>query len=84
MLKIRLQNPTKNDLCKAFNIVAIDSRKKRDGFPIEILGTYTLYSDGKKKLELNKASILIRLSQGAVLSKGLFKILRPVLVKWNK
>lgn len=84
MLKIRLQKPTKNDLHKTFDIVAIDSRKKRDGFPIEILGTYSIDNVGKKRLEIDKTSLLIRLAQGAVLSKSLFKILRPLLLKWTK
>ena len=83
MLKIRLQKPRKTKTSKVFDIVAIDSRKKRDGLPVEVIGSYTLSGIGKKEISLNKTSLLIRLSQGAVLSKSLLKILYPVLAKWS-
>jgi len=62
MVKIRMAVFGKHkDHC--FRIVAIDSKKKRDGGYLELLGTYNINSPNK--LSLNKEGIMKYLKNGA-------------------
>lgn len=81
MLKIRFQKPSKNtDSFKTYDIVAIDSRKKRDSESFKThLGTFSYTSSGRKKLIIDKKNVLKHLSEGAQLSRGASRLLLPFL-----
>ncbi len=55
-----------------FRIVAIDSRKKRDGGALEILGTYDPLNG--KIIQFNQAGIDSWLEKGAIMTDSVKKI----------
>jgi small subunit ribosomal protein S16 len=57
-----------------YRIVAVDSRKKRDGEYLSLLGTYNKNLD--PKIKLNKEEIIKYLSQGAQSSETVKNILK--------
>jgi small subunit ribosomal protein S16 len=62
MVKIRLTRLGKHK-APAYRIVAVDSRAKRDGAYIALLGTYNLAN--KPALSLNKELVMDFLKKGA-------------------
>ena len=71
MLKLRLKKyGRKGQPC--YRIVAIDSRKKRDGRPIEELGFYNPMSE---ETHLKFPHIIERLKQGAIPTETVKNIL---------
>ena len=72
MVKIRL---TRHGRSKTpfYRIVACDSRCKRDGRFLELLGTYSPFS---KECKINEDALKRRQSQGAQLSETVLRILK--------
>ena len=71
MVKIRLTRIGKrND--PFYRIIAIDSRKKRDGQALEILG-YWNPREGKKEIDNSKINAWVK--KGAQVSPGVTKLL---------
>ncbi|MDR2828981.1 MAG: 30S ribosomal protein S16 [Mycoplasmataceae bacterium] len=62
MLKIRMTRFGKHK-APTYRIVAVDSKAKRDGEYIELLGTYNIAST--PKLSLNKDALVKHLNNGA-------------------
>lgn len=73
MVKIRLSRIGRTH-APVFRIVAIDSRKKRDGEALEILGTYNPFT--KKLEQFHKDRIDQWVAQGAVVSDAVKKLQR--------
>jgi len=72
MLKLRLKKyGRKNQPC--YRIVAIDSRVKRDGKPVEELGFYNPIT---KETHLKIDNIIVRLKQGAKTTDTVQNILK--------
>lgn len=70
-VKIRLSRVGTTN-APVFRIVAIDSRKKRDGKALEILGTYNPQSDQFIKFEDERISYWV--SQGAIPTASVKKL----------
>jgi len=73
MVKIRLTRIGRTH-APAYRIVAIDSRKKRDGEALEILGTYDPFS--KQLVQYHEERINDWVSKGAVLTDAVKKLQR--------
>ncbi|MDR2636607.1 MAG: 30S ribosomal protein S16 [Mycoplasmataceae bacterium] len=73
MVKIRMTRLGKHK-SPAYRIVAVDSRKKRDGEYIALLGTYNLAN--KPALSLNKELVLEFLNKGAQPSETIKNFLK--------
>ncbi|WP_036482469.1 30S ribosomal protein S16 [Myxosarcina sp. GI1] len=76
MLKLRLKRFGKKREV-SYRLVAIDSRDRRDGRPIEELGYYNPRTD---ETRLNVPAIVKRLEQGAQPSETVKSILRKAQV----
>ena len=70
-VKIRLSRIGKTN-APVYRIVAVDSRKKRDGASLEILGTYDPLLG--KVINFNQEGINNWVSRGAILSDAVKKI----------
>lgn len=85
MLKIRFQKSRyDSNGHKVFDLVSIDSRKKRDGNPLKNLGVYTISSKGDKSLEISREETLIQLYRGAQMTKPVKKVLTPLIQEWSQ
>lgn len=73
MVKIRLSRIGRTH-APVYRIVAIDSRKKRDGEALEILGTYNPYT--KELIQFHRERIDAWVAQGAVVSDAVKKLQR--------
>lgn len=83
MMRIRLQRPiTTVDQIKKYSIVVIDSKKKRDGKPLDVLGTYTICNKGQQELVIHRKKTLLYMSYGAQFTKGSERVLLPALQRW--
>lgn len=80
MVKIRLKQGGKKN-AKTYRIIVVDSKSKRNGSQIEILGNYNPLTD-KSKAELNVEAAENWLKKGAVMTERVEKIYN--LVKNNK
>lgn len=76
MIKIRLKKFGKKREA-SYRIVAIESKKRRDGRPIEELGFYNPRTD---ETRLNVPAIVARLKNGAQPSETVRSILRKAKV----
>ena len=76
MVKLRLKRFGKKREA-SYRIVAMNSRDRRDGRPLEELGFYNPRTD---EVKLDVPGILRRLSQGAQLSETVRSILRKANV----
>jgi small subunit ribosomal protein S16 len=65
-----------------FRVVAVDSRKKRDGDVIEYLGKYHPISD-TKQFEVNENRVIKWLNSGALPTGTIEKLLRKAGI-WKK
>jgi small subunit ribosomal protein S16 len=76
MVKIRLtrQGAKKRPY---YRIVAVDERRKRDGRPLEFLGTYDPKTD-PEKLSLRSEAVDAWIRKGAVVSPTVKSLLRRV------
>ncbi len=70
MIKIRLARLKSKDV--AYRIVAIDSKRKREGKPISIIG---FYQPSKKIKRIDEEKLRYFLNLGAVVNESLKKIL---------
>ncbi len=73
MVKIRLTRIGRTH-APMYRIIAIDSRKKRDGEPLEILGTYN--PETKELVQFHDARISEWVSKGAQVSDSVEKLRR--------
>ena len=73
MVKIRLTRIGRTH-APMYRIIAIDSRKKRDGEPLEILGTYN--PETKELVQFHDARISAWVSKGAQVSDSVEKLRR--------
>ncbi len=72
-VKIRLSRIGKKN-APVYRIVAIDSRKKRDGASLEVLGTYNPITG--KLIQFNRERIDAWIAQGAIPSDAVRKLQR--------
>ena len=80
MVKIRLKQTGKKN-AKSYRIVVVDSKSKRDGKQLEILGHYSPLTD-KSKMQIDLEATENWLKKGAVMTERAEKIYN--LVKNNK
>lgn len=80
MVKLRLKQTGKKN-ARSYRIVAVDSRTKRDGKVLEIIGTYSPITD-KSKMQLDIQAVEKWVASGAQMTERVEKIYN--LVKNNK
>ncbi len=73
MVKIRLTRVGRIH-APVYRIIAIDSRKKRDGEALEILGTYNPFT--KELVQFHEEKINAWVAKGAVVSDAVKKLQR--------
>ncbi len=73
MVKIRLTRMGRTH-APVYRIIAIDSRKQRDGEALEILGTYNPFT--KELVQFHEERINHWVSQGAVVTDAVKKLQR--------
>ena len=73
MVKIRLTRMGRTH-APVYRIIAIDSRKKRDGEALEILGTYNPFT--KELVQFHEERINAWIAKGAVVSDAVEKLRR--------
>ena len=72
-VKIRLSRIGKK-MVPFYRIVAIDSRKKRDGAYLDNLGTYDAH--GHTMVQFHEEAFNIRVAQGAIVTDAVKKLLK--------
>nr|YP_010952451.1 ribosomal protein S16 [Ancyromonas sigmoides]WMQ52555.1 ribosomal protein S16 [Ancyromonas sigmoides] len=80
MLKLRLR-PLKCQIAneKLFEIVSVDSRRKRDTHTCKNVGYYRMYLSGNKTVTLNKSNLIAALSSGGQPTKSVEKLIQPIM-----
>lgn len=64
----------------SYRIIAIDKRKKRDGKYIESIGTYNPLTE-PAEIKINQERFDYWKEKGAVLSEGLYRLLKSKKIK---
>lgn len=77
MVKLRLKRVGKKNH-PLYRIVAIDSKEKREGEPLEILGQYDPHKEGAEKVKINSERVKWWLDKGAIPSETVKSLLKKV------